>query len=424
MININKFDYPNNLKKIFDKLNKNGIKPIIVGGYIRDFFLNLKSKDIDIELYGLLSINKLEKILEEFGSVNSVGKSFGVCKLRLKEFEIDFTLPRVDSKVSSGHKGFEITIDKDLDFKTATSRRDFTINAIGYDTQNRIILDPFNGLDDLKNKILRAVDLEKFEEDPLRILRAAAFHSRLNFTVEDSLFLLCKKMCNQNALNTLSSQRIFIEIKKILLKSTKPSIGFIFLKRVDALKYFSLLEKLSDDDFKTVLSKLDEASKLKTNSDKTNITIMLATLCYKFDTNQATKFISSLTNEKELLFNILSLIKNKFKTDYSDSQLFRLAVDVNIEHFLLLNRAIHTEVEDYIFDDIKNRAIKLGILNKKAVAFLQGRDILAYGLKPSKEYSKILRSAYEAQINLEITSYSEAKEWLKDYLSKTFIFNL
>ena len=95
MKDINLFDYPKYLNIIFDKLNNNGIKPIIVGGYLRDFFLDISSKDIDIELYGITSFKQLESILEEFGSLNNVGKSFGVCKLSLKDCEIDFTLPKI-----------------------------------------------------------------------------------------------------------------------------------------------------------------------------------------------------------------------------------------------------------------------------------------------------------------------------------------
>ncbi|MCD6173918.1 MAG: CCA tRNA nucleotidyltransferase, partial [Sulfurimonas sp.] len=218
------FEYPNYLQIIFDKLNENKIKPIIVGGYIRDYLLNISSKDIDIELYGINSFEQLEKILEEFGEVNSVGKSFGVCKLSLKNQEIDFSLPRIDNKISSGHRGFDIIINQNLDFKTASSRRDFTINAIGYDVISKKILDPFNGLSDLKNKTLKAVNIEKFIQDPLRVFRAVGFYSRFKLNIDKKLFKICKKMCDDNVLDELPQERIFNEIKKIILKSPKPSI--------------------------------------------------------------------------------------------------------------------------------------------------------------------------------------------------------
>ncbi len=417
MINsIDKFDYPNNLQLIFDKLNNYNINSIIIGGYIRDFFLNIDSKDIDIELYGISSFEKLERILKEFGEVNSVGKSFGVCKLTLKEFEIDFTLPRIDSKTSSGHRGFNVEVDKNLDFKSATSRRDFTINAIGYDTKKKKILDPFHGVDDLKNKILKAVDIKKFAEDPLRVLRAIGFSSRLNFKIDNELFMKCKEMCDKKLLNELAPQRVYDEIVKILLKSEKPSVGFSLLRDINALIYLAPLNRLNREEFQHILNILDEASKLKTNTDKTNITIMLSALCYKFNTKQTIKFISNLTNKKELIKEVISLTSIDFKVIYSDSELLRLAKNVNIELFLQLNQSIYRNINNHIFIELKKRAIELNILNKKAPALLQGRDILLHGIKPSKEYSLILEKAYEAQINLEINNPSEAKEWLKKFL--------
>ncbi len=421
MKSTNKLYYPNYLQNIFDKLDNNGIRPIIIGGFVRDYLLNItskqESKDIDVELYGVLSFKQLENILNEFGKINNVGKSFGVCKLSFKNLEIDFTLPRIDNKISSGHSGFKVDIDKNLDFKTATSRRDFTINAIGYDTIDKKIQDPFNGLNDLKNKLLKAVDINKFGQDPLRVLRAVGFCSRFNFKMDDKLFLVCKDMCEQNALNELAKERVYEEIKKILLKSTKPSIGFFLLKKLNALKYFTPLDTLNKCEFTQTLKALDEMAKNKTNNNKTNIILMLSILCNKLDFQQTKKFISNLTNEKEVLKNILSLIGNKFEKNYDDSQLYKLATKVNIEHFLLFNKAIHYLVEDKIFSDLKKRAIKLNILNKKAPPYLLGKDILACGIKPSKEYSTILSEAYDAQMNLKIKNHDEAILWLKNYLT-------
>ncbi len=413
MKNRNKFNYPRILDNIFNKLKNNGISSIIVGGYVRDFFLNIPSKDIDIELYGVESFENLENILAEFGDVNSVGKSFGVCKLSLTNLEIDFTLPRSDSKISKGHKGFEVKIEKNLDFTTAASRRDFTINALGFDVNTQKILDPFNGLEDIENKILQAVNLQTFSEDPLRVLRAAQFHSRLNFKVEKKLFTLCKTMCDENILDELPSQRIYTEIQKIILKSLKPSLGFLFLKGVNALKYLSPLQRLDEIDFKNILNALDKTNKTKDN--KTNITIMLAILCYKFNEEDTKKFLLNLSNEKKLLKNILALRKNSFKTSYTDSQLYALAIDVNIEIFLLYSFALNNFNQE-IFNSIKIKAQKLNILHVKAKPFLEGKDILTYGIEPSPKFSIILEEAYKAQISLEIQSHEEALKWLENYL--------
>ncbi|MDQ7060588.1 MAG: nucleotidyltransferase [Sulfurimonas sp.] len=233
------FDYPNYLNKIFDKLKNNGIKSIIVGGYVRDFFLNIDSKDIDIELLGVNSYQELSNILKEFGRVNNVGKSFGVCKLSLENLEIDFTLPRTDNKIASGHSGFLVKTDKNLDFKTASSRRDFTMNSIGYDVDKEIFIDPFDGIQDIKYKLIKAVNLEKFDEDPLRVFRAVSFRSRLEFNLDEKLFVLCKNMCEKDLLFELAKERVYDEIKKIFLKSPRPSSAFVLLKKTGWTQIFT-----------------------------------------------------------------------------------------------------------------------------------------------------------------------------------------
>jgi tRNA nucleotidyltransferase/poly(A) polymerase len=239
--------YPKELDIIFDKLFKYDIFPIIVGGYIRDYLLQRGSKDIDIELYGISSYTKLEKILEEFGSVNSVGKSFGVCKLQLDNLELDFSFPRRDSKTSSGHTGFDIIIDASLDFKEASRRRDFTINTMGYDVKNKKILDPFDGLQDLQSSLLRAVDMTKFTEDPLRVLRAVQFSARFDFKLDSFLFELCRDMISQQLLQELPKERIFEELKKILFKAKNPSQALILLQELDAIQNFSDFSQLLKD---------------------------------------------------------------------------------------------------------------------------------------------------------------------------------
>ncbi|MDX9743805.1 MAG: CCA tRNA nucleotidyltransferase [Arcobacteraceae bacterium] len=412
-------DYPNYLNKIFDKLEKDGALCIIVGGFIRDYFFNTTSKDIDIEVYNIISYDKLEEILREFGNVNSFGKSFGVCKLTLNDLEIDFTLPREDSKIASGHTGFGINLKSNLDYITAASRRDFTINAIGYDVHNKKILDPFHGIKDLKNKILKAVDSDKFSDDPLRILRAVQFCARFDLTMDEELFELCKKMIAANLLNELPKERVFEEIKKLLIKSDKPSVGFKLLNKLGALEYFSELGTLNEDNWIQVIETIDELAKHKTTNITTNTVLMLAGVCHTFNEILITNFISKLTNEKKLLQRVLSLVINQITTIKSNPELFRLATKVNIEELIIFNKAIykHSNNKLYIIcEEMEKQAKILNILNKKASPILKGKDILACGIKESKEFSTILKDAYEAQINGEFSSSVEGTKWLKKYL--------
>ncbi|MGK0256571.1 MAG: tRNA nucleotidyltransferase (CCA-adding enzyme), partial [Arcobacteraceae bacterium] len=157
------------LEKVLDKIIEHNAIPILVGGCVRDSFLNLEVKDYDVEVYGLNTLEELEEMLEEFGSVNLVGKSFGIVKLSTATMEYDFSFPRLENKIADGHTGFDVVINGHLDFKEATKRRDFTINSIGYDYKNKNYLDPFYGIKDIEKKLLRHIDDDTFIEDPLRV---------------------------------------------------------------------------------------------------------------------------------------------------------------------------------------------------------------------------------------------------------------
>ncbi|MEA3497510.1 MAG: CCA tRNA nucleotidyltransferase, partial [Campylobacterota bacterium] len=219
------FNLPKPLVDILNKIILNGGTPILVGGIVRDYFLEKESKDYDIEVYGFDTIEELLSILKEFGEVNIVGVSFGILKLTVDNYDIDFSFPRLENKSGLGHRGFEIKIDGNLTFEDAAKRRDFTINSIGYDFKNKKFLDPFNGVEDIKKRVLKHIDDSTFEEDPLRVYRAVQFCGRFNFDVDNATKILCKKMIKSIDFETLSKHRIFQEYKKLLLKSMKPSIG-------------------------------------------------------------------------------------------------------------------------------------------------------------------------------------------------------
>ncbi|MCK9472984.1 MAG: CCA tRNA nucleotidyltransferase [Sulfurimonas sp.] len=407
-------NYPDKLNIIFDKLYNLGIKPIIVGGFIRDSLVRIDSKDIDIEVYGISSFLELQNILKEFGSVNVVGKSFGVCKLYFEDYDLDFSFPRIDNKVQPGHKGFEIAIDTTLDFKTATSRRDFTINSIGYDVLKKEILDPFGGIDDFKNKILRAVNLESFSQDPLRVLRAIQFAARFNLKIEDNLFSTCKDMVLKGMLEELPKERIFEEVKKLLLYAKKPSHGF------------ELLKEFGSNIYTQNLSVIDAIAKQKTTNNQTNLVLMLAGLCYNLSQKEAQNFIQKLTDEKELLQRSLLLVKKHndtntlYKNSLSDYYLYKLAAEVNIDELLILKSAIYLTNDNTkafkTVQEIKKRAKELNILDKKLPAILMGRDILKFALKPSPLFSKIISDAYDAQMHGKFSNHDSALLWLKNYL--------
>ncbi|WP_457749698.1 CCA tRNA nucleotidyltransferase [Sulfurimonas sp.] len=407
--------YPKSLDTIFHKLYKNNITPVIVGGYIRDNFLHVSTNDIDIELYGVASLDTIEKILKEFGNVNSVGKSFGVCKLSYKGLDLDFSLPRKDNKIASGHQGFNISLIANLDFKTAASRRDFTINAIGYDVKNKKILDPFDGRKDLHNKILKAVDNKKFGEDPLRVLRAVVFASRFDLVLDKSLELTCKKMIQNRLLDELPKERIFQEIKKLLLKSDKPSSGFYLLKKLGGFSFFQEFDTLSNTAYKEILDALQKLKNFHITNEKEFVTLALALLTSKFSQTQTQTFLKRITNEKTVIEKVFTLHQLEFNlNNFSNYDIYQLATKIDIELYCYYLHVTDTQQEK--IDSLYKQAKKLGVLHKALVPLIGGKDLIELGLEPSQEFSNILSNAYEAQMQDTFKDKQAAITWLKKQL--------
>ncbi len=230
----NSFQFDAFEKKVLDDLVKHHAKLYIVGGAIRDLILFNKTNphDIDIEIYHL-PIDDLIKILSQYGHVRTVGKSFGIVKLdTLPRF--DFALPRLEVKTGHTHRDFQVSLNPDMDLKEACRRRDFTMNSLMYDYQTHHIYDFFGGIEDLNHHVIKMIDEKSFQEDPLRILRAAQFASRLEMTVDIQTQQLCKKMIQAGALQHLSHERIVSEYNKLLM-SNKPSIGLKFLLKINGL---------------------------------------------------------------------------------------------------------------------------------------------------------------------------------------------
>ena len=235
-----KFNFDSLAKQVLDALMEKG-RVYLVGGIVRDMLLYHETDyhDVDVEIYDL-EIDEVEKILQRFGKVDSVGKSFGVLKLdRLPNF--DFALPRLEYKNGDHHRDFTVEIHKDLDLYVASSRRDFTINAMMYDYKNEEIIDLHHGMDDLNSHCLKMVNSQTFVEDPLRILRLAQFVARLEFGVDEKTRQCCKDMVAAGMLKDLSKERVMAEYNKLLMAPT-PSLGLVFLREINAL--FEPLQQL------------------------------------------------------------------------------------------------------------------------------------------------------------------------------------
>lgn len=207
-----------------------GVNAVLVGGAVRDALLGLTPKDLDVEFYNLQP-EQLENALAELDvKCDLIGKSFGSYLIMFEGEKYDFTFPRTEKKLGVGYKGFEIVIEPFLSFEDAAERRDLTINAIMWDLKENQFIDPFNGIDDLENKILRPTSI-KFKEDPLRVLRVMQFISRFEgFTCHEDLLDFSRDLLIEK--QHLVKERVWVEWEKMLIKGKDLLASLKFIEDV------------------------------------------------------------------------------------------------------------------------------------------------------------------------------------------------
>ncbi|MXO33222.1 CCA tRNA nucleotidyltransferase [Apibacter sp. B2912] len=381
----------------------------VIGGFVRDLLLERpKVKDIDIVTEGSgieLALSVADKLHSK--PKVSVFKRFGTAMIHVKDYDVEFVGARKESYSFDSRKPFVETgtIEDDQ------NRRDFTINtlAISLNEENfGELVDPFNGLEDLKRKIIRTpLDPEiTYSDDPLRMIRAIRFATQLNFTIESSSFLAIKE--NAERFDILSKERITDEFNKIMM-SPQPSIGLKLLYEANLLQRF--LPELTDlqgieevegqkhkDNFFHTLEVVDNISKT-TN----NLWLRWAALLHdigkartkKFDKKigwtfhshefVGSKMVLSLFKRLKLplgdpLKYVQKLVQNSSRPislitdDVSDSALRRLLFDMgdDLEDLFLLCKA-----------DITTKNIK------KQTRFKQNFDYVEEKIKEVEEKDKI-----------------------------------
>ncbi len=208
--------------EITKKVKELGGNALLVGGSVRDELLGSPVTDFDLEVYGI-EPDVLRNCIARFGDIKEAGKAFGVIKLRVGDTDIDISLPRKDSKTGDGHKDFSIDANPHMSIEEAARRRDFTMNSLAKDPQTGEIYDYFGGIHDIQKRILRVTDYERFQDDPLRVLRAIQFIGRMGLAVDDKSASLIRDMRKQ--LRHLPKKRFREEWIKLFLKSRKPSLG-------------------------------------------------------------------------------------------------------------------------------------------------------------------------------------------------------
>lgn len=457
---------PQKVLAIAQAVKEAGGRALLVGGCVRDELMNNPIKDWDLEVYHLKS-ETLREVLERFGTVNAVGEAFTVYKLG---HHLDVSIPRRERKSGHGHRGFIIKGEPDMSIEDATRRRDFTINAILKDPLTGEFVDPFNGKEDIKDRVLHAVSKETFPEDSLRVLRAAQFASRFHFNIDPETVALCQAI----DLSDLPGERIWGEIEKLLMLSDRPSVGLRWLNDLGVTDQLfpeiaSLISVCQDpiwhpegDVFIHTQLVVDQARALIDDLDyPKQVTVMLAALAHDFGKPATTEFIEEHWRSRgheeagvgpttsfldrlnvhtldgyDVRAQVIALVREHLKPgefykkrdEIGEGAFRRLARRCEPDLLYRVAKAdslgrnaewvpreqwYDAQAQEWFIERVR----ELQVSNGAPAPILLGRHLLELGMDPGPSVGAITKAVYEMQLDGRVRTLEEAREAAKAILA-------
>lgn len=401
---------PENVMKAIDMLHAAGFEAYPVGGCVRDSLMNIQPKDYDITTNALP-----EQSLECFKNLHTIqnGIKHGTVGVLIDGECIEVTTFRIDGLYSDGRHPDSVTFSSQL--KDDLSRRDFTVNAMAYDTQNGVI-DCFGGIRDLKNKIIRCVGEpdKRFNEDALRIMRALRFSSVLGFEIEKTTARSIHK--NALLLNAISKERILAELTKLLTGENAENV---------VREYADVLSVISGD---TELSKNDAFSKAaqvigNSNHRKDDAALAFCCfLCSAFSPDGAYTVLEKLKSSRELRDNVKEVLSAGVTFDFVPDRIFARELlseygPSNAKRILYLCAAADTEKKP---DCRKVQKLIDAVINDGDCIYISDLDIDGadisrnFGLQ-GREIGDMLKSLLDGVINNKVKNN---REELTEYVKK------
>jgi len=449
-----------------------------VGGYVRDLIKGTPSEDVDI----LITHRPLEEIvkkIESYGKVDLVGKSFGIIKFTIKGKTYDLALPRKDAPKGGGikkHRDFVISADPNLPIEKDLERRDFRCNSMALRLLDGALIDPFDGVKDTKEKVIRLTNPQAFPEDPLRVLRVARFASVLNFSVDPEVYEICKDI----DLAGLSVERLNEELFRILLLSPLPSLGLEELFKLGALEQlypelYDLTLSIQDslfhpekDDFghhtvwhhtKLTVDQAKMLAELSGLEQEKKLTLLLAALYHdvgkpvtaKWEFKRGRMVITNNSHDmaseritKKIFrrfkifswngYNLRKMVLLLIKTHHRASELWQNRESVTKKAFNRLAADVNGEIELLVYLDAADRAgrkeklIKgldrqgrwllkkfkdLNVSKETIRPLIMGRELIKLGVPPGPSMGKILKKLYKLQLDNEFETKAQGLEIAK-----------
>jgi tRNA nucleotidyltransferase (CCA-adding enzyme) len=435
-------------------------RSFLVGGCVRDWLLGIPNKDFDIEVFGV-DYEQLAAGLSRWGRTDLVGRSFGVVKLTTHGgCAYDFSIPRRDSKVAPGHRGFEISFDPAITQQEAAGRRDYTINALMFDPRRREVLDFFGGQADLKNRVLRHTS-GAFVEDPLRVLRGMQFAARFDLSAAPETLALSRSI--KDGFHELAIERVREEWFKWAAKSVVPSRGLKFLVETEWVEHFPEVRALigtpqdpewhpEGDVFTHTCHCLDALVKLpgwQSADTETRTVLSLAVLAHDFAKPQTTReerkegrmrvvspgheeaggplaerFLSRINAPNAVRERVVPLVTNHLAhlNRITERVVRRLAKRLEPETIERLATVMTADaygrppspqmIPESVYE-LLEVAEALQLESSAPKPILLGRHLIELGMSPGRDFGVILDAAFEAQLEGQFFDVPQAFRWLK-----------
>jgi tRNA nucleotidyltransferase (CCA-adding enzyme) len=394
--------------KICLTLQEAGYQAFIVGGCVRDLYLNITPKDWDITTSATP-----EQVIQLFSRTIPTGLQHGtvtVCMDEGAENHFEVTTFRVEGKYLDGRRPEEVHFVQNVEEDLA--RRDLTINAMAYDPVNNIIVDPFNGWQDLQDGVIRAVGnpMERFQEDGLRIMRVARFAARFGYDVDEATQEGMK--ASLETLKKVSRERMKDELCKTIM-AVRPSYGLNILEEVGALK---IVCPLASQIFWFIHYPLE--GELETR---------LAFLYHKYDVKsveQELLFLKMSNKEVKRIRFLLGLLED-FENYWLDSTVINYRQFIakikneapapwehTLSQFVKLTRALGAPIQEWL-DQHQN----VVVYARRELA-IDGIDLMAHGFAAGPVLKMLLDGCY-----LEILEHPENnnREYLLNMVVKRLL---
>lgn len=399
-------------------LQDRGFQACLVGGCVRDMLMGKTPHDWDIATSAVPN-----EVVDMFVQTYPTGIQHGTISTMFEGELFEITTFRTESGYSDGRHPdkveFVSSITDDL------ARRDLTINAIAYDPIHNVLIDPFHGHDDIKNKIIRAVGnpMERFEEDGLRIMRVARFASRLQFEVDDAT-----RVCMKAAIDTLkkvSMERIKDELSKTL-DTAKPSIGLELLFNSEVFDIICPAIKEEREKFEALFTNLDNhPTKLKPATE-TKLTYLIHKVPNKEALLQKMKFSSKEIEKVTFICAMFDAYMHNSKFFGTDNNYFERRFLANIKNNS--NDPYPESLEQvlcylFLWDPVEMKKVSdihfhftSETWGRKDLV-IKGGDVMTLGVSPGPMIKTVLNAAYT-----QILTYPEQnnREVLMDF-AKVFI---